>query len=153
MNKWKIANKYFISTQKVLLDVKVIHSFLSKDSYWAQGIPKEIVEKSIQHSALCFGVYKEVENSQEQVGFARIISDLASFAYLCDVFILPDHRGLGLSKVLMKIITNHPELQKVRRLMLATSDAHQLYAQYGFMPLDTPESFMQIRKKPSELYN
>lgn len=130
----------------------MIHNFLSKDSYWAQGISKEIVEKSIQNSALCFGIYKEEGNSQEQVGFARIVSDLASFAYLCDVFVLPDYRGLGFSKELLKIITNHPELQKVRRLMLATSDAHQLYSQYGFEPLDTPESFMQIRKKPSDIY-
>jgi GNAT superfamily N-acetyltransferase len=97
---------------------------------------------------LCFGIYKEgSEETYEQVGFARVITDLATFAYLCDVFVLPSYRGLGLSKWLMDVITNHPELKGVRRIMLATNDAHSLYTKYGFEQIDTPQLFMQITRK------
>ncbi|WP_066259977.1 GNAT family N-acetyltransferase [Neobacillus drentensis] len=145
-------NKGFsISTNKEYLDLTLIHTFLSQEAYWSKGIPKQIVKKAIENSPLCFGVFKgEVgKNVIEQVGFARVISDLATYAYLCDVFILQDYRKLGLSKWLMGIITNHSELQVVRRFMLATNDAHSLYNQYGFEQIVNPELFMQkVLKNP-----
>jgi N-acetylglutamate synthase-like GNAT family acetyltransferase len=146
------VNKGFsISTNKKYLDVDLIHNFLNQEAYWSKGIPKETVIKSIENTTLCFGVYKgEIGNEgSEQVGFARVITDLATHAYLCDVFILPDYRKLGLSKWLMDVITNHSELEGVRRFMLATNDAHSLYKKYGFNLIDNPELFMQkVRKSP-----
>ncbi|MCO0601264.1 GNAT family N-acetyltransferase [Peribacillus butanolivorans] len=142
---------FSISTNKQYLDVELIHNFLNQEAYWSKGIPKETVIKSIENTSLCFGVYKgEIGNEGiEQVGFARVITDLATFAYLSDVFILPDYRKLGLSKWLMDVITNHSELQEVRRFMLATNDAHALYKKYGFNQIDNPERFMQkVRKSP-----
>ncbi|MFJ7512083.1 GNAT family N-acetyltransferase [Peribacillus simplex] len=142
---------FSISTNKKYLDVDLIHNFLNQEAYWSKGIPKETVMKSIENTPLCFGVYKGeigIEVS-EQVGFARVITDLATHAYLCDVFILPDYRKLGLSKWLMDVITNHSELEGVRRFMLATNDAHSLYKKYGFNQIDNPELFMQkVRKSP-----
>ncbi|CAH0292999.1 GNAT family N-acetyltransferase [Peribacillus sp. Bi134] len=143
---------FSISTNKKHLDVDLIHNFLNQEAYWSKGIPKETVIKSIENTTLCFGVYKgEIGNEDiEQVGFARVITDLATHAYLCDVFILPDYRKLGLSKLLMEVITNHSELEGVRRFMLATNDAHSLYKKYGFNQIDNPELFMQkVRKSPS----
>jgi N-acetylglutamate synthase-like GNAT family acetyltransferase len=143
---------FSISTNKKHLDVDLIHDFLNQEAYWSKGIPKETVIKSIENTTLCFGVYKgEIGNEDiEQVGFARVITDLATHAYLCDVFILPDYRKLGLSKLLMEVITNHSELEGVRRFMLATNDAHSLYKKYGFNQIDNPELFMQkVRKSPS----
>ncbi|MGE6610964.1 GNAT family N-acetyltransferase [Peribacillus sp. NPDC076916] len=142
---------FSISTNKKYLDVDLIHDFLNQEAYWSKGIPKETVMKSIENTTLCFGVYKgEIGNEgSEQVGFARVITDLATHAYLCDVFILPDYRKLGLSKWLMDVITNHSELEGVRRFMLATNDAHSLYKKYGFNQIDNPELFMQkVRKSP-----
>ena len=130
---------YELSTAKSQLDVDAIHRFLSEDSYWAKGIPRATVEKSIQHS-LCFGIYHE----SQTVGFARMITDLATYGYMADVFILPAHRGKGLSKWMVKCMLEHPDLQGLRRMGLATSDAHGLYAQFGFTPLDAPERFMQL---------
>lgn len=127
-----------ISTDPNRLDVDVIYSFLST-SYWSAGIPREVVEKSINNS-LCFGVYSP---EGQQVGFARMITDKATFAYLADVFILEDFRGMGLSKRLMEFIFSYPELQGLRRMMLATRDAHSLYEKYGFTPLTNPDTFMQ----------
>lgn len=145
-------NKGFsISTNKEYLDLDIIQNFLNQEAYWSKGIPKETVKTSIENTPLCFGVYKGEVGSEvfEQVGFARIITDSATFAYLCDVFILPDYRKLGLSKWLMDIITNHSELQGVRRFMLATNDAHSLYNQYGFEQIDNSEIFMQkVLKSP-----
>ncbi|WP_307197047.1 GNAT family N-acetyltransferase [Neobacillus niacini] len=145
-------NKGFsISTNKEYLDLTLIHNFLSQEAYWSKGIPQQIVKKAIENSPLCYGVYKGVVGKDviEQVGFARVISDLATYAYLCDVFILSDYRKLGLSKWLMGIITNHSELQGVRRCMLATNDAHSLYNQYGFEQIVNPELFMQkVLKNP-----
>lgn len=150
MDVW--MNKGFsISTNKQFLDLPLIHNFLSQDSYWSKDIPMQIVKKAIENSPLCFGVYKgEVgKDVIQQVGFARVITDLATFAYLSDVFILPDYRKLGLSKWLIDIITNHSELQGVRRFMLATKDAHSLYSQYGFEQNVNPERFMQkVLKNP-----
>jgi GNAT superfamily N-acetyltransferase len=130
---------YRISTDKTHLDVAVIHQFLSRESYWAQGVPRDIVERSIANS-LSFGVYEAESGGGAQVGFARVITDYATFAYLCDVFILSAHRGQGLSKWLMEVIVAHPDLQGLRRFLLFTRDAHSLYARYGFTPLHHPQN-------------
>lgn len=137
---------YLVSTNPAWLDLDVIHQFLSEHSYWARGIPRDVVARSIANS-LCFGVYS-VENTpsnsnRPQVGFARVTTDRATFAYLGDVFILPEHRGRGLSKRLMEAILAHPDLQGLRRWMLATADAHELYRKFGFGLLSQPERFMQ----------
>jgi N-acetylglutamate synthase-like GNAT family acetyltransferase len=131
---------YEISTDRSRLDIALIHDFL-RSSYWAQGIPRAVVEKSIQHS-LCFGAFLD----EKQVGFARVITDFAAFAYIADVFVVPEHRNRGISKMLMRAILAHPELQGLRRMLLATRDAHKLYAQFGFQPLTHPEHFMAIHK-------
>ncbi|HEY0611770.1 MAG TPA: GNAT family N-acetyltransferase [Chitinophaga sp.] len=132
------SGEFSISTDRDKLDLDLIHSFLS-NTYWAKGIPRSTVERSLQHS-LCFGLYHE----QQQTGFARVITDYTTFAYLADVFIIPSYRGKGLSKWLIKTILEHPELQGLRRWLLATADAHGLYTQFGFTPLPHPERFMQI---------
>ncbi|HYH07500.1 MAG TPA: GNAT family N-acetyltransferase [Thermoanaerobaculia bacterium] len=119
-------------------DVDVIHRYLSEESYWAQGIARERVELSIEHS-LCFGAF----DGDAQVGFARVITDYATFAYLADVFVLESHRGRGVAKQLMGAILTHPRLQGLRRWHLVTRDAHGLYAQFGFAALDAPERHMQ----------
>lgn len=124
---------YTISTDPQRLDVALIHRWLSQESYWAPGIPRDAVERAIDGS-LNFAVYHA---TQGQVGFARVISDRATFAYIADVFVIDAHRGQGLSKRLMEIILAHPELQGLRRWMLATRDAHNLYAQFGFGPVVT----------------
>lgn len=133
-----MTSDYTISTDKARLNLNTIHQFLSQESYWAQNIPLEIVQRSIDNS-LCFGVYR----GDQQVGFARIVSDQATFAYVSDVFILPEHRGKGLSKYLIETILNWPTLQGLRRWVLVTRDAHTLYEQFGFAALDQPELFMQ----------
>jgi N-acetylglutamate synthase-like GNAT family acetyltransferase len=129
---------YFISSDKRLLDIPLIHRELA-NSYWAKGIPLSVVEKSIEHS-LCFGVYTA---SNEQVGFARMITDRATFAYLSDVFVVEKAKGEGLGKQLIKAIDEHPELQGLRRIMLATSDAHGLYRQFGYQEVSNPQILMQ----------
>ena len=134
------SGQYEISTDKSRLDIGVIHGFLSS-CYWAKGIPRDVVEKGIQHS-MCFGAYCD----GEQVGFARVITDFVAIAYLADVFVVPAHRGRGISKLLMREITGHPELQKVRRFLLATQDAHGLYAQFGFQSLAHPGHYMTIHR-------
>jgi hypothetical protein len=130
---------YYITTDISKLDVNVIHRYLSDESYWAKGIPKHIVEKSIANS-LCFGLF----HNHHQIGFARLVTDKATFAYLADVFILDGHRGKGLSKWLMKTIQSHPELQSLRRWLLSTKDAHGLYEQSGWtkVPDDYVYRFM-----------
>ena len=130
---------FIISTDNSLIDFELVYSFISQ-SYWAKGIPVETMKKAIDN-ALCFGVYSTEGN---QVGFARMITDKATFAYLADVFILENFRGLGLSKFLVENIVSHPELQGLRRIMLATKDAHGLYKQYGFKEIEYPEVLMQI---------
>ena len=130
---------YRISTDKKYLDIEVIYGFILK-SYWASGIPRQTLERAISNS-FCFGVY---DSHGSQIGFARLITDKATFAYLADVFIVESHRGKGLSKWLVESIVSHPELQGLRRMVLATRDAHGLYAQYGFQPIENPEMFMQI---------
>lgn len=127
-----------ISTEKSRLDVDVIHRYLSEESYWAKGIPRDLVETSIANS-LCFAAYDD----DKLVGFARVITDYAVFAYIADVFVLPSHRGLGISKHVMQAIRSHPGLQRLRRWHLLTRDAHRLYAQFGFAELKTPERHME----------
>jgi len=127
---------YTISTAKEKLDLKVIHGYL-KNAYWCKNIPIEIVEKSIKGS-LCFGVY----HHEEQVGFARVVTDFSTFAYLADVFILPEYQGNSLGKWLIKTIVGYPDLQEIRTFSLATKDAHGLYEQFGFQPLAEPQKRM-----------
>jgi len=136
---------YEISTDPARLDMDVTHKFLSEEAYWSPGVPREVVERAVAN-AIPFGVYKVTASGSTQAGFARVVSDRATFAWICDVFVLPEHRGQGLGKWLMECMTAHPELQGLRRWMLATRDAHDLYAQYGFTPLEDPSRFM-IRRK------
>jgi N-acetylglutamate synthase-like GNAT family acetyltransferase len=131
-----------ITTDRARMDVAMIHRYLSGESYWAAGIPLEVVQRSIDHS-LCFGAFED----GSQIAFARVITDCATFAYLADVFVLPAHRGRGVSKRLMEVILADARLQGLRRWHLATRDAHALYAQFGFMALDAPERHMQRVKK------
>lgn len=130
------TGKFLISTDRSKLDVDVIQRFLIR-SYWAEGIPRETVARSIENS-LCFGVY----HGREQVGFARVISDFATYAYLADVFILEPYRGRGLATELIATIMAHPELQGLRRWGLGTRDAHGLYAQFGWRPVENPARTM-----------
>lgn len=130
--------EFLISTDRNRLNLDVIHGFLT-NCYWARGIPREVVARSMEH-ALCFGVY---DGNGAQVGFARVISDFATIAYVGDVFVLETHRGLGLGKWLMQCITGHPALQNLRRWILTTRDAHGLYSQVGFTPVKAPERFME----------
>lgn len=132
---------YVISSDPVRLDLEVIHGFIAQESYWAKAIPKPLVERMIQNS-LCWGVYHEAG----QIGFARVITDKATFAYLADVFILPEHRGKGLSKALVATILAHPDLQGLRRWMLVTADAQSLYERFGFKPVPNPERHMEIHR-------
>ncbi len=130
--------EYRISTDQSELDLNVIHHYLSEESYWATGIPFGTLKKAIDHS-LNFGVYYR----NKQIGFARLVTDYATFAYLCDVFILEEHRGKGLSKWLMKTINEHPGLQSLRRWVLLTRDAHGLYTQYNWSDIKTPDRYME----------
>lgn len=134
--EWR-RGEYTISTEQAKIDLAFVHGFLSR-SYWAQNISVEVVRRSIENS-LCFGLFE----AERQIGFARVVTDSATFAYLCDVFVIEERRGRGLSKWLMETTLAHPKLQNLRRWMLATKDAHGLYGQFGFTPLDAPEVFMQ----------
>lgn len=131
--------EFLVSTDPNRLDLNVIHGFLT-NCYWAKGIPLETVKRSIEHS-LCFGVY---DSGGAQVGFARVISDFATVAYLGDVFVLESHRGRGLSRLMMECIMQHPGLQGLRRWILLTRDAHSLYTQFGFTPVKSPERYMEL---------
>lgn len=134
-------NGYVISTDKSKLDLNMIHTFLSS-SYWAKDIPFDKMKKCVEH-ALCYGVY----HHEQQIGFARVITDFARIAHLADVFILPSHRGKGLGKWLMECVVRHPDLQGCKWL-LATRDAHKLYEQFGFQKLKNPDSFMEKLSRP-----
>jgi GNAT superfamily N-acetyltransferase len=152
--------EFLISTARKSLSLDVVHGFLT-NCYWAKGIPREVVAQSIEH-ALCFGIYDESprlekeagpfdgaqgkHEAHEQVGFARVISDFATIAYVGDVFVLESHRGRGLGKWLMQCITQHPALQNLRRWILTTRDAHGLYSQVGFTPVKAPERFMELHQ-------
>ena len=130
--------QYEITCDKARLDVDGIHHFLAQ-SYWSPGIPRTTVERAIANS-LCFAILHE----DKQVGFARVVTDKATFAYLADVYVLPEHRGQGLSKRLMGEIIRHPDLQGLRRMLLATRDAHTLYKKFGFKSLTAPDLMMEV---------
>jgi len=133
--------EFLISTSRERLNLNVVHHFLT-NCYWAKGIPREVVARSVEH-ALCFGIY---DGNGAQVGFARVISDFATIAYVGDVFVLETHRGQGLGKWLMQCITQYPALQNLRRWILTTRDAHGLYSQVGFTPVKFPERFMELHQ-------
>lgn len=135
-DEWRRGD-YLISTDTALLDLATVHGFLTT-SYWAAGVPLDVVQRSIEHS-LPFGLY----HGDRQIGFARVVSDRATFSYLADVFVLEAYRGQGLGHWLVETIIAHPELQGLRRWMLATRDAHALYRSAGFVPLRTPERWME----------
>lgn len=139
ISKERTIGEFLFSTNKSLIDIDYVHRFIANDSYWAKGIPKETVELSIQHS-LCFGVY----HTNKQVGFARLITDYATFAYLADVFIDETYRGKGLSKQLMNFIFEIEALKTFRRIMLRTKDAHSLYEKFGFKGLSDASPVMEI---------
>lgn len=133
---------FTISTDKSRLDLDMIHGFLT-NSYWVPGISRETVQRSIEHS-LCFAVFEEDGQGSRQVGFARAITDLATFAYIADVFITESYRGRGLGKWLMECILAHPDLQNLRDWLLVTMYAHGLYGKFGFQPLSHPDRWMRI---------
>lgn len=133
--------EYVVSTDRSRIDVSLVHAFLT-ESYWSPGIPEDVVRRAIA-GAMCFGIYR----GTEQVGFARVITDRATFAYLADVFVVEAHRGRGLAKVMMEAIMSHPELQGLRRFSLSTRDAHGLYAQFGFRPVGYPDRLMEILRR------
>lgn len=137
--QWR-RGEYFVSTERALLDLNVIHDYLSNQSYWATGRSVETIRRSIEHS-LPFGLYMDA--TRAQLGFARVITDYATFAWVADVFILDSARGQGLGKWMMEIILAHPELQGFRRWILATKDAHELYRRFGFEELKRPERWME----------
>jgi GNAT superfamily N-acetyltransferase len=139
-HEWN-RNGLVVSTDSMKLEVDAIHAFLTR-AYWCEGISREIVERAVRHS-LCFGLY----DGAAQVGLARVVTDYAVFAYLCDVYVLESHRGRSLGKWLIECVMAHPQLQGLRRFNLATRDAHSLYAQFGFQPLRQPEAHME-RHKP-----
>lgn len=130
---------YLLSSDKGRLDLDLIHRYLSETAYWATGRPRAIVERSIEHSYLVMGAY---DDDGEQVGFARMVTDLATWAWLCDVFVLPEHQGTGLGTALVGAIVEHPDVIAISRQFLATADAHGLYAKFGFNALEDPTRWM-----------
>jgi N-acetylglutamate synthase-like GNAT family acetyltransferase len=130
--------EYELTADPARLDVDAIHAFLSK-TYWSPGIPRHLVQRAIDNS-LCFGILLQ----GKQVAFARLVTDKTTFAYLADVYVLEEHRGKGLARRMMEAIKAHPELQGLRRMMLATRDAHDLYAKFGFKPLAAPDRMMEL---------
>ena len=142
-NSREVARRgdFLISTDNGLLDLAVIHDFLANRSYWALGIPLEVLRRAIDGS-LCFGLYER----DRQIGMARIVTDQATFAWLCDVFVLEEYRGRGLSKWLMESVMSYPGLQGLRRFILGTRDAHELYTRYGFKPLADPTRFLEVHR-------
>jgi len=140
MSSTDVAGDYEISTDPARLDIGAMHAYLTR-SYWSPGIPLATVERAARHS-LCFGLYER--SSRRQVGLARVVTDHATFAYLCDVYVLEEHRGRGLGKFMMQTVMAHPALTGARRAMLGTRDAHGLYAQYGFHAPPDDGVLMQI---------
>ena len=134
-----LSDSLRIDTDREAWDLELIHTFLVKESYWARERTLEQTKRAIEHS-ICFGVY----DGERQVAFARVVSDRATFAYLGDVFVIPEYQGRGIGKMLMEAILAHPELQGLRRWVLATRDAHTLYEKYGFTPLKHPERWMEL---------
>ncbi len=144
---WEGPSEYEVSTDPDRLDLGVIHSLLT-NSYWSPGIPRDVVERSIAHS-LSFGLYAP---GGEQAGFARVVTDCTTYAYLADVIVAKEHRGRGLGKFLVSRVLAHPQLQGLRRWALATADAHGLYRQFGFGPPARPEIHMFLDRRPEELW-
>jgi len=140
MSDARSRSGYRISTDPREMDIDAIHAYLVR-SYWAEGIPRDVVAKGVAGS-LCFGLF----HGAAQVGHARVVTDRASFAYLCDVYVLEEHRGRGLGKWLIETVVTHPDLQRLRRFLLATRDAHGLYGDHGFKPLARPEIFMEVHR-------
>jgi GNAT superfamily N-acetyltransferase len=137
-----------ISTEKLKLQIEPIHRFLSQEAYWSLGVPLEVVKRAISGS-LCFGVYDKHAHGQ-QVGFARVVSDQATFAWICDVYVEKEYRGRGVSKWLMENLMSHSELKGLRRICLATKDAHALYEKFGFIVTQTPDNWLEI--KDNDIY-
>jgi hypothetical protein len=147
-----VKNDFTISSNKNYLDVELIYNYLHDEAYWSKGIPLRLVEKSIQNS-ICFGVFMgdPEKGKSKQVGFGRIITDSSTFAYLADIFILNEFRGLGLGRLLVQTMINCPSIREVRRILLATKDAHGLYKQYAFQAVKDKNLFMEINQK--DIYN
>ncbi|MBT9394960.1 GNAT family N-acetyltransferase [Hymenobacter sp. NST-14] len=133
---------FTVSPDPARLDVPLIHRYLSQESYWARGIPRETVDRALANS-LNFGLYGP---DGRQAAFARVVTDYATFAWLCDVFVLPEFQGRGLGKQLMQAVFAHPDLQDLRRFLLATLDAHGLYRRFGFQDLAAPDRYLEIKK-------
>lgn len=131
------AGEYLISDDPALIDIDVVHRWLSEDSYWSRGRTRQTVERSIAHS-IPLGVY----HHGVIVGFARVVTDRSTFAWLCDVFVTPEHRNAGVGKALVAAAVGHPDLAEIKRFVLATADAHDLYRQYGFEIIERPERWM-----------
>jgi ribosomal protein S18 acetylase RimI-like enzyme len=131
---------YLVSTDPTLLDLAAVHHYLAS-SYWSPGLPRDVLARAVEGS-ICFGLYR----AGEQVGFARVITDRATFAYLCDVYVLEAHRGRGLGHLLIESVVSHPAIQDLRRFVLVTRDAHGLYERFGFCPLSRPEGFMELHR-------
>lgn len=145
-HEWR-RGEYLISTDRARLDVALVHKFLSESSYWATGRPRAVVERSIEHS-LAFGIYRgerppEEQQQQQQIGFGRVITDYATFAWIADVFVLDEFRGRGLGRWLSEVMIAHPDLQGFRRWALATKDAHELYRRVGFQELQHAARWME----------
>jgi GNAT superfamily N-acetyltransferase len=140
------VTRYVVSTDRAHVDRDRVWHFLHDDSYWAAGVPRDVMERAIDGS-LCFSAFDgDPAAGASQVGFARVVTDGATFGWVCDVFVVPDHRGSGVGKLLMDAVMAHPDLQGLRNVMLATRDAHGLYARYGFAPLAEPARWMAIRR-------
>ncbi len=137
VREWQ-RGEYTVSTDNERLEINTVHDFLANHSYWAQGRSIDTVRQALDNS-FNFGLYL----NKKQIGFARVVTDYATFAWIADVFVLPEHRGQGLSKWLMELILSHPDLQGFRRWVLATKDAHTLYERFGFIPLHRPERWME----------
>jgi GNAT superfamily N-acetyltransferase len=135
-----MTNHVRISTDPAAIDFAVVHGFLSGEAYWSRGVPEATLRKAIDNS-LCFSA---ITDDGTQVGFARVVTDRATFAYLCDVFVVESARGTGVGKALIEAVMAHPDLQGLRRFSLATADAHALYARHGFAPLADPARFMEV---------
>jgi len=142
-----ISDQFFVSTDKNLLQIDRIHRFLSNDAYWCADIPRNVLETAIQHS-INFGLYERKSNLQ--VGYARVVTDKATFAWLCDVYVEAEYRKNGLSTLLMESVVQHPELKNLRRFCLTTKDAHFLYEKFGFQVTKTPGFWMEI--KDTDIY-
>ena len=134
----RTRDRFSISTDPARLDIQAMHAYLSR-AYWSEGIPLEIIAKAVKHS-LCFGLF----DGPHQIGLARVITDKATFAYLCDVYVLEEYRGQGLGKWMMEAVCSHPDLQNLRRFALLTRDAHGLYEKFGFTQLSDPRRYMEV---------